>query len=68
VPLPDLAQAFAQALTVRLWGYEVVTIVGDSSRRLWDLKPARRVLGYRPSYYLDDLGVTFADPFAVVEE
>jgi uronate dehydrogenase len=68
VPLPDLAQAFAQALTVRLRGYEVVTIVGDSSRRLWDLKPARRVLGYRPGYYLDDLGVTFADPFAVEEE
>jgi uronate dehydrogenase len=68
VPLPDLAQAFALALTVRLRGYEVVTIVGDSSRRLWDLKPARRVLGYRPSYYLDDLGVTFADPFAVAEE
>jgi uronate dehydrogenase len=68
VPLPDLAQAFALALTVRLRGYEVVTIVGDSSRRLWDLKPALRVLGYRPNYYLDDLGVTFADPFAVVEE
>src|SRR5262249_22681974 len=68
VPLPDLAQAFARALTVRLRGYEVVTIVGDSSRRLWDLKPAQRVLGYRPSYYLDDLGVAFADPFAVAEE
>jgi uronate dehydrogenase len=68
VPLPDLAQAFALALTVRLRGYEVVTVVGDSSRRLWDLKPALRVLGYRPGYYLDDLGVTFADPFAVAEE
>ena len=67
-PLPDRAQAFALALTVRLRDYEVVTIVGDSSRRLWDLKPALRVLGYRPGYYLDDLGVTFADPFAVAEE
>ncbi len=67
VPLPDLAQAFARALTVPLYRYEVVTIVGDSSRRCWDLRAARRVLGYRPAYYLDDLGVAFADPFAVDE-
>jgi uronate dehydrogenase len=65
VPFPDLAQAFVKALTVPLYRFEVVTIVGDSSRRLWDLTPARSVLGYRPAYYLDDLGVTFADPFAV---
>jgi uronate dehydrogenase len=68
VPFPDLAQAFVKALTVPLYRYEVVTIVGDSSRRLWDLKAARRVLGYRPAYYLDDLGVTFADPFAVASQ
>jgi uronate dehydrogenase len=65
VPFPDLAQAFAQALTVPLAGYEVVTIVGDSSRRVWDLGPAGRVLGYAPRYRLDDLGVPFADPFDV---
>jgi uronate dehydrogenase len=65
VPFPDLAQAFARALTVPLRRYEVVTIVGMSSRQLWDLGPAMRVLGYQPRYYLDDLGVTFADPFAV---
>jgi uronate dehydrogenase len=65
VPLPDLAQAFRLALTVPLTRYETVTIVGDSSRRLWDLKPARRVLGYRPQYYLDDLGLVFAEPFTV---
>ena len=65
VPFPDLAQAFARALTVPLAGYEVVTIVGESSRRAWDLGPARRVLGYEPRYRLDDLGVTFADPFEV---
>jgi uronate dehydrogenase len=64
VPFPDLAQAFALALTVPLTGYQVVTIVGDSSRRAWDLEPARRVLGYVPHYYLDDLGVTWADPFS----
>lgn len=63
VPLPDLAQAFARALTVALSRCEVVTIVGESSRRRWDLEPARRVLGYQPQYRLDDLGVTFADYF-----
>ncbi len=63
VPFPDLAQAFTRALTVPLDRYEVVTIVGDSSRRLCDLTQARQLLGYKPAYYLDDLGVTFADPF-----
>jgi|SRR5579875_3025636 len=65
VPLPDLAQAFVRALTVPLKRYEVVTIVGESSRRIWDLGSARRVLGYEPRYRLDDLGVVWADPFAV---
>lgn len=63
VPVPDLAQAFALALTVLLTKYEVVTIVGESSRRRWDLGPARRVLGYEPRYRLDDLGVTLGDYF-----
>jgi uronate dehydrogenase len=63
VPVPDLAQAVALALTVPLSRYEVVTIVGESSRRRWDLEPARRVLGYQPRHRLDDLGVTFADYF-----
>jgi uronate dehydrogenase len=65
VPFPDLAQAFSRALTVPLSGFTVVTIVGDSSRRAWDLEPARRLLGYEPRFCLDDLGVTFADPFDV---
>ena len=65
VPLPDLAQAFALALTVPLSGYEIVTIVGESSRRVWDLEPARRVLGYEPRYRLDDLGVRWAEPLVV---
>jgi uronate dehydrogenase len=65
VPLPDLAQAFTRALTVPLSGYEIVTIVGESSRRVWDLEPARCILGYEPRYRLDDLGVRWAEPFAV---
>lgn len=68
VPVPDLAQAFARALTVPLPRCEVVTIVGESSRRRWDLEPARRVLGYEPRYRLDDLGVTFADYFDAPRE
>jgi nucleoside-diphosphate-sugar epimerase len=63
VPLPDLAHAFAKALTVSLSGYQIATIVGESSRRLWDLERARQVLGYEPAYCLDDLGVRFVDPF-----
>jgi uronate dehydrogenase len=65
VPFPDLAQAFVRALTAPLQGYHVVTIVGESSRRSWDLGPARRVLGYEPRYRLDDLGVEWAEPFDV---
>jgi hypothetical protein len=65
VPLPDLAQAFVRALTVPLQRYEIVTIVGESSRRIWDLGPARRVLGYEPQYRLDDYVVNWTDPFAV---
>jgi len=64
-PLPDLAQAFVRALTVPLERYEIVTIVGESSRRIWDLEPARRILGYKPRYRLDDFVEQWADPFAV---
>jgi uronate dehydrogenase len=63
VPFPDLAQAFAKALMVPLSRYEVVTIVGESSQRIWDLEPARRVLGYEPRYKLDELGVVFTEPY-----
>jgi uronate dehydrogenase len=65
IPFPDLAQALILALTVPLTGYEIVTIVGESSRRVWDLGPAHRVLGYQPHYRLDDLGVRWAEPFSL---
>lgn len=67
VPFPDLAEAFRKALTVPLKVYQVVTITGRSARNPWDLRPARHILGYRPRYKLDDLGLTFADPFEVPE-
>ncbi len=65
VPFPDLAQAFEKALTVPVSGYQVVTIVGESSRRIWDLEPARRILGYEPGINLDDLDFQWAEPFDV---
>ncbi len=65
VPFPDLAQAFRKALTVPLDGFHVVTIVGQISCGLWDLEPARQILGYEPQVCLDNLGLTFADPFDV---
>jgi uronate dehydrogenase len=65
IPYCDLAQAFARALTVPLQGFQVATIVGESSRRIWDLEPARRILGYEPQILLDDLTETFADPYDV---
>jgi uronate dehydrogenase len=65
VPYPDLAQAFAKALTVPLPPFAVVTVTGLSSRQAFDLGLARRLLGYEPAYRLDDLGVTFAPPYDV---
>ncbi len=65
VPFPDLAQAFTKALTVPLDGFHIVTVVGESSRQIWDLEAAQRVLGFNPQIRLDDLEVTFADPFDV---
>jgi uronate dehydrogenase len=65
VPFPDLGQALVLALTVPVRGCQRVTIVGESSRRTWDLEVARRILGYEPRICLDDLGVTFAEPFDV---
>jgi uronate dehydrogenase len=65
IPFIDLAQAFSLALRVPLKRHEVVTIVGDSSRCLWSLDEARRVLGYQPTVNLDELGLTFAEPFEI---
>ena len=65
VPFADLARALALALTVPLGGFEIVTVVGESSRQAWDLGAARRVLGYEPGCRLDDLGAAWAEPFDV---
>jgi len=58
---PDLVQAYRLALTAPDIGFEIVTVVGESSRRRWDLTKAERVLGYRPTIRLEDLGYRLGD-------
>lgn len=67
VPIADLARAYQLALIAPLARYEVVTLVGESSRRIWSLEAARRVLGYQPQVRLDELDLTLGEPFAPVE-
>jgi nucleoside-diphosphate-sugar epimerase len=53
---PDLIQAYGRALLAPGIGFEIVTVVGESTWRRWDLSRAERVLGYRPTFRLEDLG------------
>lgn len=67
IAFPDLVPACRLALTVPDIGFEIVTIVGDGSRCRWDLGQAKRVLGYRPTFRLEDLGFRLGeerDPFS----
>ncbi|EDL60988.1 NAD-dependent epimerase/dehydratase family protein [Gimesia maris] len=56
VPFPDLLQAYQKALTAEISGCEVITIVGESSKRRWDLSKAEKLLGYRPTLIPEELG------------
>ena len=56
IAFPDLCQAYRRALEAPELGFEIIHLVGESSRRRWDLSKAERVLGYRPEYRLEDLG------------
>jgi uronate dehydrogenase len=53
---PDLIQAYRRALTAPGIGFEIITVSGESTRRRWDLNRAERLLGYRPTLRLEDLG------------
>ena len=53
---PDLIRAYKLALSAPDVGFEIVTLVGESSRRRWDLSRAEKVLGYRSRYRLEDMG------------
>jgi uronate dehydrogenase len=56
VPFPDLMQAYQKALTAEIEGCEVITIVGESSKRRWDLSKAEKLLGYQPRVLPEELG------------
>jgi uronate dehydrogenase len=58
---PDLIQAYRLALTVPDISFEIVTVVGEGSRRRRDLSKAERLLGYRPMIRLEQLGYQFGD-------
>jgi len=53
---PDLIQAYRLALATPGNDFEIVTIVGESSRRRWDLGKAATLLGYQPTIRLEELG------------
>lgn len=61
VAFPDLVEAYRLALRAAGIGFEIVTIVGESSRRRWDLSMAERLLGYRPRYRLEEMGYVLGD-------
>jgi uronate dehydrogenase len=70
IPFPDLVRAYELALSASRVRFEVVTIVGESSRRRWDLARAECVLGYRPSIRLEELGYELGDerePFPPIQ-
>lgn len=56
VPFPDLMQAYQKSLRAPIDGCEVITIVGESSKRRWDLKKAQEILGYQPTMLPEELG------------
>jgi nucleoside-diphosphate-sugar epimerase len=61
IAFPDLAEAYRLALVAPQIGFEIVTLVGESTRRRWDLSRAEQLLGYRPRYRLEEMGYTIGD-------
>lgn len=59
IAFPDLCRAYRCALEAPDIGCEIIHLVGESSRRRWDLSKADRVLGYRPEIRLEELGYRF---------
>src|SRR5258708_13719046 len=54
----DLLRAYRLALAAPGIGFEIVTVVGETSRRLWDLTHAEALLGFRPPMTVAALGHT----------
>jgi uronate dehydrogenase len=61
IAFPDLVEVYRRALVAPDVGFEMITIVGESSRRRWDLTKAERVLGYRPALRLEEMGYQLGD-------
>lgn len=61
IAFPDLLEAYRLALVAPDIAFEIITVVGDSTRRRWDLSRAEQVLGYRPHHRLEDLGYELGD-------
>jgi uronate dehydrogenase len=57
----DLIQAYQLALTAADLGFEIITVVGEPARGRWELDKARRVLGYRPTAPLEQMGFELGD-------
>ncbi len=66
IPFSELVRGYALALSAPDIGFEIITLVGDSSRRRWDLAKAERVLSYQPQLRWEDMGYTLGgerEPF-----
>jgi len=61
IAFPDLINAYQLALVASDIDFEIVTVVGESSKRRWDLSKAEQILGYRPKHRLEDMGYTLRD-------
>jgi uronate dehydrogenase len=57
----DLIQAYQLALAAADIDFEIITVVGESAQGRWELQKARRVLGYRPTASLEQMGYTMGD-------
>jgi uronate dehydrogenase len=56
LPFADLIQTYQLALTAPHIRFEILTVVGEPAQGRWDLAKAKRVLGYRPTVRLEDMG------------
>ena len=61
IHMRDLCRAFRLAVEAADIDFEVIHLVGESSRRRWDLSRAERVLGYRPQFRLEEMGYRFRE-------
>jgi uronate dehydrogenase len=52
----DLIQAYQLALTAADIGFEIITVVAEAAQQRWELEKARRILGYRPTAPLQQMG------------